>query len=301
MSRLAALSVERWALSGQRQTQNFVAGRARCTTISDTNNTEITAQQAPAAIYFIERIKQGNSRSTLNAKRPTPNAQRQTGFTLIEVLISLALLSLLMLVLTGAMRSMGQTEDRVEQRVQISDNYRAAVDLLRDVLGRVSARRLRLLNAADGPPDMPFFQAQPDSLAWIGVMPARYGLGGRHYLRLAVEPMVGGGGQLVLRYAPWTGEPFFSNWGQAQAQVLAAPVNTLALRYQDPASGQWSPVWPPPGMAVNDMPPTRLPSAVALQVDAPDFAWPPLVAAVLATRLSDPSTGGTSLGGGRVQ
>jgi len=206
-----------------------------------------------------------------------------------------------MLVLTGAMRSMGQTEDRVEQRVEIADNYRAAVNLLRDVLGRVSARRLRSLDAS-APPEMPFFQAQPDSLAWIGVMPARYGLGGRHYLRLAVESAPnGGGGQLVLRYAPWTGEPAFSNWGAAQAQVLAAPVNALALRYLDPASGQWSPVWPPPGLAVADMAPNRLPSAVAVQVDAPDFAWPPLIAAVLATRVSDPSTGGTSSGGGRRQ
>ena len=56
-------------------------------------------------------------------------------------------------------------------------------------------------------------------LSWIGVMPARYGLGGRHYLRLAVEPGEGGSGQLVLRYAPWTGAPGFSAWPQAQAQV----------------------------------------------------------------------------------
>ena len=42
--------------------------------------------------------------------RPVPAA----GFTLVEVLIALALLSLLMLVLVGAMRAMGQTEERVE-------------------------------------------------------------------------------------------------------------------------------------------------------------------------------------------
>ena len=45
--------------------------------------------------------------------RPVPAA----GFTLVEVLIALALLSLLMLVLVGAMRAMGQTEERVEQRI----------------------------------------------------------------------------------------------------------------------------------------------------------------------------------------
>ena len=39
------------------------------------------------------------------------------GFTLVEVLIAISLLSLLMLVLTGAMRALGQTEVRVEQRI----------------------------------------------------------------------------------------------------------------------------------------------------------------------------------------
>ena len=41
--------------------------------------------------------------------------RRRRGFTLVEVLIALVLLSLLMLVLTSALRSMGQVEERVEQ------------------------------------------------------------------------------------------------------------------------------------------------------------------------------------------
>jgi len=213
---------------------------------------------------------------------------RNPGFTLIEVLISLSLLSLLMLVLTGAIGSMGQTEDRVEARVQAADDYRAAVNFLHDVLGRVSARRFRSLNA-DGPPDAPFFEAKSNSLAWIGIMPARYGAGGRHYMRLAVEPGAGGTGQLVLRFAPWNGAPTFANWGQAQAQVLAAPVSALSLRYKEPSSGQWAEVWPPPGMALNELPPSLLPAAVELQIGGPAPAWPPLVVAVAATRISDPS------------
>ena len=162
--------------------------------------------------------------------------RRLRGFTLVEVLVAMVLLSLLMLALTGALRAMGQTEERVEQRVAAADDYRAAVNLLNDVLGQVSARRFPSQQAGT-PPQMPFFQATPDALAWVGVMPARYGLGGRHYLRLAVEPGEGGSGQLVLRYAPWTGAPGFSAWPQAQAQVLAAPVQALSLRYQEPASG----------------------------------------------------------------
>ena len=105
----------------------------------------------------------------------------------------------------------------------------------------------------------------------------------------------------MLRYAPWTGAPGFSAWPQAHAQVLAAPVQALSLRYQEPASGGWGPVWPPPGLPVNALPPSLLPSAVALQVDGAAPAWPPLVVAVRATRISDPSSrSGASFGGGRA-
>lgn len=223
---------------------------------------------------------------------------RLRGFTLVEVLIALVLLSLLMLALTGALRAMGQTEERVEQRIAVADDYRAAVHFLGDVLGQVSARRFAT-QQADAPSQTPFFQAAPDALAWIGVMPARHGLGGRHYMRLGVEPGPNGG-QLVLRYAPWTGAPTFSAWDQAAAQILAAPVQSLSLRYQEPVSGGWSPVWPPPDMSFNALPPTQLPGAIALQIDGPQPAWPPLVVGVRATRLSDPAArGGGSFGGSR--
>jgi len=219
---------------------------------------------------------------------------RVRGFTLVEVLIALALLSLLMLVLTGAMHSMGQTEERVEQRVAAADDYRATVNFLRDVLGRVSARRFHSISA-DTATDVPFFEAQPDALAWIGILPARYGAGGRHYMRLAVESSADGS-QLVLRFAPWTGAPVFTAWDQATAQPLG-PVRALSLRYQDPASGQWSPVWPPPGVARNDLPATLLPGAVALEFDGPAPPWPTLVVDV--TPASGAGLSRASFGGGR--
>jgi len=217
-------------------------------------------------------------------------ARRRRGFTLVEVLIALTLLSLLMLVLTGALRSMGEVEERVDQRIAAADDHRAAVQLLGDVLGLVSARRFPLQNAG-GPAEAPFFEAAADSLSWVGVMPARFGIGGRHYLHLGLEQ-----GRLVLRYAPWTGAPGFAAWGQAQAQVLAAPVQALSLRYLDPATGQWSDAWPPPGVAFNALPATLLPEAVQIQVVGPEPAWPPLVATVAATRASDPSIMAGSFG-----
>ena len=217
------------------------------------------------------------------------------GFTLIEVLIALSLLSLLMLALTGAMGAMGQTSERVEQRIEAQDDYRIAQAFLRDILAQASAR-VSNQTVAGGSERAVFFTGQPDTVAWIGIMPARYGLGGRHYMRLALEPGAQGP-QLVLRYAPWNGAPTFADWAAAQAQPLVRGVQTLGLRYQHPLTGQWLPAWPPA-----DLPPGAgvwLPSAVELTVGGPAPDWPPIVVALRAAMISDPtiqigSTGASS-------
>jgi general secretion pathway protein J len=205
------------------------------------------------------------------------------------VLIALVLLSLLMLALTGAVSSMGQTEEHVDARVTASDDYRLATGWLRDTLGLVSLRRYAN-NQAGAPPQIPFFDGASDHVAWIGVLPARFDVGGRHYLRLAVES-----GALVLRYAPWTGAATFSDWGAAQSLTLAAPASGVALRYQDPATGNWSDSWPPPGLPVQTPPGLLLPSAVRIDLDGANPPWPLLVVAV---RAAQPCSGGLAQFGG---
>lgn len=202
------------------------------------------------------------------------------GFTLVEMLIALVLLAMLMVILVGAMRTMGKVEDRVEHRIAVLESDRIAADFLRTTLSRVSGRTHRGENLGQAA-QIPFYEAGPDSLSWIGVMPARFGLGGRHYMHLSLENE-----KLVLRYAPWTGHDVFSDWSQATVRVLAAPVDGLSLQYQEPVSGMWSPVWPPAGMNPRDLPRSGLPAAIWLQLDGPAPAWPPVVATLQPTGVS---------------
>ncbi|MET4579502.1 prepilin-type N-terminal cleavage/methylation domain-containing protein [Ottowia thiooxydans] len=207
------------------------------------------------------------------------NGRQVAGFTLVEVLIALALLSLLMLGLTGAMRAMSQTSESIERRIDSSDRLRVTGALLNSVLGSASVRRLPG-GGSTGTAQAIFFEATPNSLAWIGVMPARYGVGGRHYMRLALE-----GSQVVLRYAPWTGAPVFSAWGSASAQVLAEPVTGFDLRYLEPDTLQWLPAWPPQNLRPNIV----LPSAVEATIHGVDPPWPPLVTSMRGLAATDPS------------
>ncbi|MBQ9578115.1 MAG: type II secretion system protein, partial [Ottowia sp.] len=56
------------------------------------------------------------------------------GFTLVEVLIALTMLSLLMLALTSAVHGMGQAEARVERRIESGEDWRMTLNLLRQTL-----------------------------------------------------------------------------------------------------------------------------------------------------------------------
>ena len=222
------------------------------------------------------------------------------GFTLVEVLIALVLLSIRMLSLTSAMRAMGQTGDSVERRASDADQYRTTVFFLRDVLSRVSAREFHALQAAPGAgldASRIFFDGQPNSLAWIGVMPARFGVGGRHYLRLAMEGGGSGEAQLVLRYAPWSGAPEFADWGGAQAQVMATRVSALGLRYQRPDTGEWLSAWPPPDLPFG----VRVPSAIEMVVAQEGRPWPLIIAASQPLMLTDPGVSRAQFGGGTLR
>ena len=67
---------------------------------------------------------------------------RSTGFTLMEVLVVMSLLSLVMLALGSSLRTIAQTEERIDQRLSRADEMRIAVSFLRSTLGRVSARKV---------------------------------------------------------------------------------------------------------------------------------------------------------------
>ena len=103
--------------------------------------------------------------------------RRLRGFTLLELLVVMGLLSAVMLALGAALRTIAQSEDRVDRRLAQADELRVASAFMRTTLGRVSARKMAPAPASGASPVL--FAAAPEALAWVGVMPARYGQGGR--------------------------------------------------------------------------------------------------------------------------
>ena len=168
---------------------------------------------------------------------------RYRGFTLMEVLVVMALLSVVMLALGVALRNVAQSESRIDERLVRMDEYRVATALIRSTLGRISARKVSVQVPAGASPFL--FAAAPDAIAWVGVMPARYGAGGRTFFRLEVERLEDGDA-LVVRYQPWADVAAFPNWMQSEFRVLMRGVSAISVRYENvhQIPSAWTVDWP---------------------------------------------------------
>lgn len=210
---------------------------------------------------------------------------RSRGFTLVEVLVAVSLLSVVMLGLGSALRTMAQAEQKIDERVARADEMRMAAGFLRAAVARASLRR-----ATPPPPGQPSvqFAAAPDAVAWVGVMPARFGAGGRYFFRLGVEPLEQGAG-LVIRFMPWSDQPTLPDFSRAESRVLVRDVRGLQIRYLDAEA--LPPVWQS-GWTARD----RVPQRLLVEVETAHGVWPPLFLPMRALPASDPSSAGAVFG-----
>ena len=209
------------------------------------------------------------------------------GFTLVELLVSMVLLSMLMVGMLSVMRTMAQTQERVEQRLDGADELRVATAFVETALGRVSARKQpRILQVGESPYQ---FSANAQELVWVGVMPARFGMGGRSYFRLALE---GGssGPAVVLRFAPWDGMNTAPDWSTAQSYVIAGAVTSFAMFYED----AWQPVsqWVSAWRRVDS-----LPARVRIELVTDTGPWPLWIVPMRVLAASQSGGGRFTLGG----
>jgi len=185
----------------------------------------------------------------------------------------------------------------VDDRLRRIDQMRVVNNFLRKTLGRIDVVKRNKPND----PGLPRIQfvADAGSISWIGIMPARHGVGGRYFFHLAAEETKQGKA-LVLRYAPWMDQAEFPEWTQSESHVLVTsiesfmveaeglPVNIQTMPSNWPRS--WNAGWP-----VRDALPQRLRLTLIDQKDT----WPPLVITVVPasqsqTGSSDFVTGGSA-------
>jgi general secretion pathway protein J len=147
------------------------------------------------------------------------------GFTLLELLVALALLGLISALLYGSLSLSANSWDRGEAKAQQVGDMRLAEEMLRQTLA--AQHPLRLHKVVDQPL---YFAGTGDSLAFAAALPGRAG-GGMYYFRVAVTP-AGDRSQLTLaRVIPDYSATAPPDFKDAEGSVLADNVAEVKFGY----------------------------------------------------------------------
>ena len=169
-----------------------------------------------------------------------PAAQRQAGFTLLEVLIAVVVLGFLVIGLTQGVRaglSLRQAQSRHVDRIADLD---ATMRILRELLTRLPLvpEGTRLLASAAGTP----FKGEANQVSFVGRMPTGLGTTSLADLTLAVIDR-----QLTISWLPHRHEYVTASQHQRVETELLPQVDRLELAYWvSPVPGQpaaWQSRW----------------------------------------------------------
>ncbi len=191
------------------------------------------------------------------------------GFTLIEVVIALTLVAVILTGLVSALVSFGKTSTRIEERSLTSDDVRLVYAFLEQSLG-AAAPRVRV-RPEDSVP-VGWFEGSGTELEWLGLMPARHGVGGLYHLRLGVERGADRGRRLVLYYLPYAGDDPPPDWGLAVSHLLLEGVTGFDLAYRGADEDEWRAEWRDTEV---------LPARVKVGLAVRGQTWPELIVPVL--------------------
>lgn len=187
------------------------------------------------------------------------------GFTLVEVVVALGILSLILLATVSALRTFANTQVSLDRVAGQVDEVRTVSGLLRDLLASAvpGNKRAGGLSLGGGNSETAYFEGDSTSLSWKA--PALFGesFGGTMLLRLVKED------DLLMLY--WQ-EPNANNrvvrWTNNNSRVIVNGVEEFSVEYKPELDLDWQMgKWADEGA----------PALVRLSIRADGRYWPDLI------------------------
>jgi len=207
----------------------------------------------------------------LSARGRHSGNTRQEGFTLLEVIIALTLLSLMMTVLFNGLRFGARAWDAAGARVTDAADHALVQQFIRRRLQQ--AQPVLWTQTMENPSAA--FAGTPERLSFVAPLPARRGVGGLYEFTLAVTAL-DGVEQFVVSYRLFHPDTLAD--AEPQRELLAANVRRVTFSYFGTEEGgdrlSWQNRWQERA---------QLPLLVRLQVEQDETAalhWPPLTVAL---------------------
>lgn len=186
------------------------------------------------------------------------------GFSLVEVVVALSILSLVLLATITGLRTLANTQVTVERMTQRIDEVRTVSSFLRDTMesAAVSSGGAGGLALGGKSRESAFFELTPDALIWKSTILIGERFGGSYLLRLAREDDL-----LVLRWQEpgVSGRP--GEWGEAQMRTLVDELQEFEISWRGDYRDDWQREWRSGDVA----------GWVRLQIRAAGRFWPELI------------------------
>jgi general secretion pathway protein J len=193
------------------------------------------------------------------------------GFTLLELLIALAITAAALALVFATFATLGRTEQRVQRELARTQHIRAAYDFLqRKIEG------MRLLSRGEGRETVLFFEGNAAGALWVAPLSERGAAGGLYVIRLALDRQQGGRIDWVVEALPYDGMATQLDWSTAIRSTIATHLRTLQWFYQDGRTGQWRQDWPASS--------GQYPSRIGIAVADEEGPWPPIIVSLPRAR-----------------
>jgi len=204
------------------------------------------------------------------ARHRTRRQTSRSGFTLLELLIALALLGLISALLYGSLSFSANSWDRGEAKVEQVSDMRLSEEMLRQTLS--AQHPLRFHKVVDQPL---YFAGGTDSLSFAAAMPGRAG-GGMFYFRVSVAPNGARSRLTLARVIPDYSANALPDFRDAESSVLAEDIGEVRFGYfgRDPDINEgtdptWRDRWDDPQV---------LPQLIRIDVKPTNSApWPSMI------------------------
>lgn len=200
----------------------------------------------------------------------------QRGFTLVEIMISIAVLAMISLAMVTAMRTLANTQesltrttDRVDEMRQVSQFLRQSLQQAQGAGAAGGQGGTSTWQTSMGGGQAGLLRSEVDEIVWSAPLDSIQGMSGITYIRLYRED-----DQLKLQFLPgYMAPPDLSTyvWEEAgDGYLLVTDVSEFSIAYRPLPEGPWLERLAPEAAAI-------MPQSIGLTIRAHDRYWPQIV------------------------
>lgn len=189
------------------------------------------------------------------------------GFTLVEVMVALTILSLVLMVTVTGLSTLANTQSAIERMTSRVDEVRSVSMFLRDLLASATTGAdPNALTLGGAPDSQSYFTSGTDFLELDATVLFGERYGGTYLVRIAKED-----DQLVLRWQESNGGTAPKDWNDKYSRVMVAQLDEFVVLTREDYRKDWT---------ENRRVDTSKPLLVMLKVKAAGRNWPDLIVRV---------------------